>query len=163
MAKDVYPQFLRGSVTESAANTYTQEELSTPVPVKLPNNKYLVMNILKVMVELQMGACDDGDVVASHLADRSHSAVQSPSTAGVIVNASHAAVGAIANGVVNRTIPIVFDLSDGNGHGLLYGKSKIYLGAKGTSQASATTARYAILYTLVEVAPEEYLGMIEGS
>lgn len=160
--RDVFPQFLRGMVTESAANTFTEAEENTPVPVHMPNNKYLVMNILRVYVQPSDGAADDGDAVDMAIYDRSRAAMPAVSDAGIVA-VNHLGTFMTTSGRVAVESPRVFELSDGQGHGILYARSKIYVGIQGASQANPLTGRYAIEYTLVEVDPEEYVGLIEGA
>lgn len=161
--RDKHPQYLRDYVTESAANTYTEKEIATPVPVALPNGKYLVMNLLRIFVSLQLGACDTNDSVSFHLADRSQTAIKDWDTTGIVCACSHQEEGAVAAGLVQMLTPIKIELSDGQGNGVLFAKSKIYAAVKSLSQAAVMTARFAIEYTLVEIDAEEYIGIVEGA
>lgn len=160
--KDEHPQFLRMLKTESAANTFTEQEFPTPVPIAVPNNRYMVMNILKIFIQPNVGDMGDGDAFTCAVYDRTRSGMPGMADPGVLAVRVNTAK-LTTSGAHNVDSLTCVDLSDGAGHGVLYAKSKIYIAIQGTSQSGALGIRVAILYTLTELTPEEYIGLVDQS
>lgn len=159
--KDQYPQFLRGQKTESAANTYGEAEILCPCPVNLPNGNILVMNILRIFIDPDFGEGGDADEVRCELKNKSGAALSGYDDAGVLAYYNHHSE-LTTSGEIILSQPKIYDLSDGNGHGVLYAKSKMYFAVHGASQSNPISARFALLYTLVEIDPREFIGIVEG-
>lgn len=162
--RDIYPQFLRGLVTETAVNTYTQGEINTPVPTNLPNGKKLVMNILKAFTNWQPHTdLDSGDVLSIMINDRPSTAMMLMSQPGVLVYDEQRFMISGASGARQVRLLKVYDFTDGAGHGVLYARSKIYLAIQGASLGAAQALNVALLYTLVPITSDEYIGLVEGA
>lgn len=158
---DINPQFLNIHVNESAANTWTTQEASTPVFKQISKDTALVMEILKIYFHQvnvgEQGANDQHNMV---ICDRDLASYPDPDNAAVIAwyrQSSHVAT----SGAHSIEFPKEVDLTDGNGNGVLYGRQKIYLGIKGNSQASALEGGVKILYRLKEVSASELIGIIQ--
>ena len=143
---DKHPQMLRARVTETGANTFTETEVVTPV-VALGNSAE-VMEILKVFF---FGKTDGAasDILNLHLSDESQDCI------------AHAAIFQPA-ATSAEIMPIVIDLMDGNGNGILYGKDSLFFGAVGNSLAGATTSDVAILYRMKKVSLRDLLDMVRN-
>lgn len=157
-AKDIKPQLMRITVTESSAETFTEAFVATPLIAEAG----LVMEILKVFFytaldndEITIVALD---VIKVALYDRSQEAVPRISDVGTVM-ADRLGHDATTNGCAWWTTR-EFDLTDGAGNGLLYGKKSIYLGIEGTSVANPARVDCAILYRLVPVNPTELIGLM---
>lgn len=157
---DKFPQFLRGRVVESAANTFTDASINTNVPVQVPKGKTLILNLLKVHLGMDPGTKGDGDRVQFQLyTGRARTAMANYEEAGTLIFIEHI-TNLVTQGGTEGDYTKIFDFSDGNGHGILIAAREIRLSVLGVSQAAALTCRVAIEYTLVEVEADELVGLV---
>lgn len=160
---DQHPQFLHGYVEESAANTYTQTEISTPVVITSAG-KAIVMEILKLFVQIESPEplVNSNGQVEVQITKNSESAMLGNSSARTIffqkLRQQHLTAAAAVSS--NWQEMVIFDYQSADGFGYLYGKSTMYLSIKGTSQTSVKDVRLKILYRLLEVSAEELIGII---
>ena len=155
--KDEYPQWLRGEVTESSVNTYTETHIAAP---NLTEAGY-IMEIIKVFIELQTS--DDtflaaGDGIRCHLSDRSFAAMPHINDAGVIIGDRIEFEVETSGGGVNYSVKEV-DFA-ACGHGVLFAKKSFYFAVQGVSMPATGTFRWAMLYRLVKVSSEELIGLM---
>jgi len=168
MPYDVKPQFFRGYVIQSAANTYTEKAWTTPVIPSLGKGKALVMELLKIF--LNMDPAEIIDAAASqvhcHIADRSDTTIRGWDQSHILASYKEVIrtvdTAATDGTIVARSTAgnIVFDLTDNNGNGVLFAKKEVYIAINSGVQVSTKTATFAILYRLVEVSAEELIGII---
>lgn len=169
MVRDINPQFMNGKVIESAANTFTQAEISLPVVHDLGNGKALVVELLKVFYELSsVEPIDNTSVTLSaQITKDSQAAMILLENAScifrVIKNLYLFDTGATdATVTVQRTSGMhIHDYTDGNGNGYLLGKTKIFLGIKGTAFVGANVFRVKLLYRMKQVSAQELIGIIQ--
>ena len=167
---DIYPQTLAIDVIENVADTYVEKPTQTPVlrGVDTKGGAY-VMNIMKIIIEARppTEVSQQYTKVKWHIADRTLPSVKSMNISGVILNneqglESDDPVPTPGKSVLARPDTVrIYDLTDGNGHGLLYGKSTIYMGIKGTATGVINFAYAKIIYTMVKVSAAELLGIIQ--
>lgn len=155
---DQYPQMMRIKIDESAANTFTDKKVDTPV-MEAINGKFHIMNIIRVWTKTTAGDMVAGDQCAIALYDRARTVFPGMGDEGCIAADTDAAQIS-TNGGNLKKMGRWHDLSDGNGHGHLYAKRSIYAGIQGTSQGSALSGEICIQYTMVTVSAEEYIGIV---
>jgi hypothetical protein len=154
-------------VTESAANTFTTKSGATPVSIQMPNGSALVMELLRVFIQpssmeliaatttyisyalcrkafTTMPVAHDPDVIVSDLAFTSTVGARTAESIGVIT------------GTTSR----MYDLTDGNGNGVLYAGATLHACMKGTSMVSAKAMSVKILYRMKLVNANELVGML---
>lgn len=156
--EDVNPQFMHGATTETAANTFTQTTL--PTPVVSQGEQVYIMELLKLFVFMDSGALGDGDSVNWQLTKASQSATVNFDNPDVILRGSQLSTH-LTSGHNEIYNPHQYDLSDGAGNGLLMAKRNLYFGVQGVSQAGALSVRFKLLYRLKKVPASEYIGIIE--
>lgn len=161
MVKDVNPQLFRMAVVESAVGTYTEAQFNTNISNVPQGNSIMVMEILKIFLEFGVDNNVEDSSYRVHVADRSHSAVQSWNTPGIIARSTIETQVVTSGGMANQT-PKVIDLSDGNGNGLLYARSTIFLACIGVTQTAAGGAQASILYRWKKIPVTEYIGIVES-
>lgn len=159
--RDIHPQFLRGILVESGTNTFTELELSTPV-TDLGSGKLLVMNILKVVFFIPDGTLLNGDAIEWAIYDRTQPTMPELNQGGVYVRDGHIVEATTAGAIYYPTFNHEYVLHDGKGSGVLHASSSIFVGVEGVSQAGAITIKVQILYTLVEVSAEEFVGIVRS-
>lgn len=166
---DENPQFMNLKITESAANTYTEDSESTPVVTQLVDGNAQVIEILKIMTNLEAP-----DLLAAtkstsnmHISSKSETAIKYLEDSNVIIHEDRQveAVGARtaeATGVTNCKHPAIYDFTDAEGNGLLFAGKKIYIGVTGVGCNNPMSARAKILYRLKKVSAAELLGIIQN-
>jgi len=153
---DKHPQVLRLNVTETAANTFTQ---ALPVQTPIVPERNLVMNIIRVFLDMEDGGIGENDTRELAIYDQSRTAMPEISDAGVLIRTRNV-VHITTSGIVDRQGPAVFDFTDGQGNGVLYGRKQIFIAVEGGSQSIAMIAHAMIEYTLTEVSDSELVGML---
>lgn len=160
-SRDEHPQWYRLQVVESAANTYTEESIPTSLPINAGNGKMMVANLLKIFVHSKSGDMVNADEKGYSIHDREKTDLESYDSAGVLVRDTVNSILTVEGAnILNNTR--VYDLSDGNGHGVLFAKERIFFGIRGIGQGAALSAEFGILFTLKEVTAEELIGIISS-
>lgn len=173
--KDVNPQFLNGAFALSAANTYTSTTIGTPIvrvgSASANNGKSIIMEILKVFVNLPPIDLDNAAATDRNAAI-TFSTTQLASGDAVLDNSrvfcqvqhqTRNAFTAAGTGILAQDFdPVVIDLTDGAGHGVLVATDNIFVGAVTTGYNAAGTFRWKILYRFKEVSLVEYIGIVQS-
>jgi hypothetical protein len=168
--KDMKPQYFRMIVAQTAANTYKEAEFPTPIVQNLGNERSLVMEILKVIIDMNSSELVNAQIVtiSMHIADRSQTTVRSVSEPGVLID-SVKEVACIDTAITEGTIGVaqppqlqVVDLTDGAGNGILYGKSTMFIAIEGSNNINIKRAKAALIYRLIEVPASELIGIINS-
>lgn len=166
--RDQNPQWLNGYVIESAANTYTEAAIQTPV-VNTAGVKPMVMEILRIFffglntIELR-NILDVRKTIV--LLKKSQSAMVRPDHPDCIA-AVEGDITVIDTAATDGTIvsvgpisPQVIELTDGQGNGYLCGSKQIFLGLQSVNASAVKNASIKILYRLKSVEPTEMLGIL---
>ena len=172
---DVNPQFLSGKVTLSAANTATEVTLGTPIVRVGPqsNGQAIIMEILKIFCDMPP---IDVDAAAATARQRviSFSTVSSGGTPAVTTLDNPRNLITIAQDLRNAFTaagtgilalgndPMVADLTDGAGHGVLVATDNLFIAASTSGQAGASTFSFKILYRFKKVSLVEYIGIVQS-
>jgi hypothetical protein len=172
---DVNPQFLSGALTLSAANTVTEVAIGTPivrVGAASPSHA-VIMEILKIYADLpvydQTAAGATTRTVALSFTTASTGAT--PFQAQLDNTRCFAsferqqmnAFTAAGTGILQfKETPMVFDLTDGAGHGVLIATDNIFVQGDSAGQAAASVFRFKILYRFKKVSLVEYIGIVQS-
>jgi hypothetical protein len=169
--RDVNPQWLNiGVLTLSAANTFTEAPISLPVPrYSASGGKSIVMEFLKVefnnpALDTEFGAASSNKNCVQALSTISQTAVasSSPRTIQWCEVEFRGAFTAAGTYETKTRDPLVFDLTDGAGHGLLIGTDQIFWGANTLGYTAAALFGCRILYRFKEIALTEYIGIVQS-
>lgn len=168
---DVSPQFLNGTVVLSAANTFTETPVSIPVQRISPQNpsSAIIIELLKIYVNMP-------EVDATNAAETYYSAKVSFNTSSFTtfpnINQPHVIMGAerivhrafTAAGTYESTYvdPVVIDLTDGAGHGVLVATDNIYVDAITAAYSNPAIFAYKLLYRWKRVGLTEYIGIVQS-
>lgn len=165
--KDIKPQLLSESISESAANTYTQEEIDV-IGYDLQDGYGIeILKVFWTIGKLTLDAAFAHNQVQAQICRSSQTAIVGLDNPDLVApgfrrNYYHNEVGTSAN--VHSTIvdqdPTVFDLTDGNGNGMIFAGPKIYLGIKGEALDAAGQINVDILYRVVKMSTKELLGSL---
>lgn len=168
---DINPQYMSGSVTLSAANTYTQLAVQVPVQRISPQraDRALVLEAIRLYAnipELDNTAAAEAFYNAQFgLSTRSATGIQglgSPTTLAFLERSAHKAFTAGGSYETVYSDPQVFDFTDGAGHGVLVATDAIYLQAITTGYVGAGVFAWKLLYRWKEVSLTEYIGIVQS-
>lgn len=181
---DTNPQWFSTSATQSAADTTTTTSVSTPPGIGLSvSGRALAMEILKVMIEFETStgvpalpgsaSFAPGATTAASIFMNAYLSSKNFGTTRPTLGMGDATVfafarqqyliyesSAVATAFTQSTGPIVIDLTDGAGHGVLYANQNMFIQVASSSVLSAVTARVKILYREKFITQEELLGLV---
>lgn len=154
--KDIYPQIYRMRVTQSAANTWTTAEFHTSIQnAPTDSGKVRVWSIQSVTFYMEGGAMNNGAMVAGFLLDRAPAAVPADNDPAVLAKSNHTSYVEAAQGAHSLMLAQQFQM-----HGVLYAKSRIYIGAYAASQSTARVISIHIIFRWVDIDPTEFIGIV---
>lgn len=161
---DMKPQFYNAYVTLSAANTYTQAVLQMPInpAATVSGGKVRVMEILKVLFDMQFDTLAEDGFVGVQLTYQSQTAILSAGDTQKYLDRYSHGTQLITSGAVMDVVPIYHDLSDGAGNGILVATPQLFLGAVSIGQSGAMSAGVKLLYRYVDIPIEEYVGIVSS-
>lgn len=170
---DVNPQLLTlTALTLTATDTFTIQQQSIPI-TRIParGGKAVVMEVLKVYFD--MPAPSGGNFTATGQTILAYVQL-STSRVGLIdstdpnvfafsdtdTRGAFTAGGSYA--YTQNNSPVVIDLTDGAGHGLLVATDSLFFSANTVNYSVAATFVCKILYRFKEVKLEEYIGIVQS-
>lgn len=174
---DVNPQFLSHGFSQTAADTFTEDEV--PLPVSriggLGANRARVVEILKVWL-MPPRILGFSTAAVSYRSRMSIATRQSTGTANVgdigdpdvimslteqvrhVDNVASGSFGQISQG--NRENMV--DLTDGAGHGVLVATNSLFFRADTSNRGTAGDFAFRILYRFKDVSVTEYVGIVQS-
>lgn len=173
--KDVNPQYMRGKLTLSAANTATEQVVGTPIVRVGPatGQTAIIMELLRLYVDMP-----DVDLDAAAATSRDFEFSVSTTTSGGTPAITTLDIGsniaylrdtvrnaftAAGTGTLYKADePHTFDFTDSAGHGVLVATDNLFLQAKTSNQTAASTFRWKILYRFKKVSLVEYIGIVQS-
>lgn len=167
---DVNPQFMNLSLTQSAADTFTQ--VTTPIPIQRLQNsgRAQVMEVLKIFAETSqlstVAAAATQHKIAIQLTTKSFAAevaLSEPTCFYRYQKENINSFTATGTGLLNIEFePYVQDFTDGAGHGILIASDNIYLGISSTATGNQNICNVKILYRWKDVSIQEYVGIVQS-
>lgn len=172
---DVNPQYLSGSVTLSAANTATETVISAPIVRVGPATKdtAIIMELIKLYVDFPpvdtTAATATAYSVILSFSSQSQGATPTPtvlSNPQCLARLEHDtrfAFTAAGTGNLNeQVVPVVWDFTDGDGHGILYASDNLYFQGLTGNFNAAVTITFKLLYRFKRVSLVEYIGLVQS-
>ena len=168
---DVSPQWMSFVATQSAADTTTT--ITQAIPVQRQNNRGLaqVLEVLKVLFErpsLVAGASatEANDFFAITLSTSSFGTTATTLAeprvfAGDSLQAQFAFTAAGTYYMEHPRV-VMYDLTDGAGHGVLVATDNIYAQVSSVTTGATNTYRIKILYRWKNVSLQEYIGIVQS-
>lgn len=159
---DKHPQWLKARVVESAAGTFTTQEVETPV-ISGPNNFY-VMSVLDIYYEVLMA--DGAQLVTAKETGASVQLTRNVETA-LLSNTNDDVIffgsqkfHTLTSGSTSYG-PKQVIMHDGQGNGVLIADKSIQLSIQGDGDnAAACTCNLWIKYKLTKVSAQDLLDML---
>ncbi len=162
---DRFPNYMTGVLTMSAANTFTTEEVSTPIPrLTARGGRATIMELLWIDVDIQ-----NADLIAA--ADEVNFGITlgSAPTGVTRIGNSRAVMGMSVDMQVGATpgtfglqLPRRYDFQDKSGFGYLLAADAFHTFGDSTTQAAAVQYQWRLFYRFVSVSVEEYIGIVQS-
>lgn len=153
---DKYANYLIASVTETAANTLTFQQM--PQVTSLMEKKAFLLNRVEYNIPLAtVVAAGDRLFFGLSLSDRWTD--PSPLEPSMIDFRERFAIGAVVEQYSN---PIISDLSDLPGGGLLIPTRPLFLFAKGLNLGAACLVVCRVFFTVLDLTPQDYWDLVEA-
>lgn len=162
---DVNPQYLNAFVLESGSDTTTTTQIPLPIQ-RLPQGgpgRAQVMEVLKVWWDMPT-AFAAGEADQSFLAllsTKSFGTTAGQSTDSTIISFWRWVKGITTSGTFQHQFPVVCDLTDGAGHGILVASDNLFLQAS-SSGMGALQVNLKIQYRMKNVSMAEYVGIVQS-
>lgn len=159
---DVNPQFLSFVVAQTGVDTTTT--VTTPLPIqRLPLSSSAlsqVMEILKIFISIGTAVETDNNVQV-FISTKSISGPAVYSDPSVFAGYLRL-IGQTVSGELLVTEPVVWDLTDGAGHGLIIATDNIFTQVQSFGTGLANNVRIKILYRFKNISIQEYVGIVQG-
>ncbi len=162
--RDVKPELMSFVIAESAADTTTT--LTLPMPT-LRNfsgaggNKAQIVEVLKVWFDWSSMPEVDSSQTAI-LSTKNFSTTSTFVSDPAIIAFSHRQVAITTSGQYAISLTDCFDLTDGNGNGVLVATDNLYVQVYSSGIGAAVTIRGKILYRIYAASVLEYVGIVQG-
>ena len=172
-SRDVNPQYMIITTTQSGADTTTSSSLNVPIDrLREGQGKVGVIEILKVFWELSdlpetASAAEIIEEVVGRLTTfnggTTNIAFQEPR---LIASVQSRRIGAFTAAGTYSTIqsayPVIQDLTDGAGHGILVATDSIFLQVQSTATSQSNVGICRIMYRFKNVSLAEYIGIVQS-
>lgn len=164
--KDVNPQWFKGQITQSAADTTTSSDFQLPI-TRIPSaNKVTIIEVLKILatpetypwvtaVELQ-----EVEIAFCTRDFAANAAEWDEGTVFAHARVDHGVLGAAGGYQAKGDVEI--DLSDGAGHGVLVATDKLYVQVRSAATTKTQKWNFALLYRFKTVGMREYVGIVQS-
>lgn len=167
---DVSPQLLSFRNTLLVANTYNETQVAIPISrFQASNTRATVMEILKVFffmadVDANNSAGGNNITAACQLSTRALGGVDpaQPFTLAVAQNNARGAFTAAGTYQATDTDPVVVDLTDGAGHGVLVATDSLFYGCATSGFTAVGAFQCKVLYRFKDIALAEYIGIVQS-
>lgn len=165
VTKDKFPNFMSGKLTLSAANTFTTDQIFTPIPrLKTTGNKATVMELLWVDILVS-----NTDFLAAGDDLNFQMAMGSIQTAPLDFNdtrvfmAKFAEHSFVTSGMTTLTWPQRYDFQSQDGYGYLLASDSFRVSATSTGQAGALIFNWRLNYRFVDIPLSEFIGIVQST
>lgn len=169
---DVSPQWLTFSATQSGADTTTTTTQAIPVQRLPTGGKAQVMEVLKVAfthtsLPAFASATEVQDSSQCTLSTTSFGTTTQGFTdprvfAFSFISQRGAFTAAGTYGMTQVSMPVVYDLSDGAGHGILIATDNIFAQVSSVTTGATNSCGIKILYRWKNVSLQEYIGIVQS-
>jgi len=168
--KDVNPQYMTLSGTQTGADTFTQFQVQIPIQRLQTQGRAQVMEVLRVKFVAS-------NLIASSAAATQHElaiALTTKTFAAAVTFAEPTCfafyqktnVNAFTAGgtglLANEVEPYDYDCTDGSGHGFLVASDNIFLQIASVATGVANAAQVKIYYRWKDVSIQEYVGIVQS-
>ena len=158
--KDVYPQYMSFSVTETTDNTYRNVRIQLPVARRPGAKKITVIELLNVQVDNRAQSLTGAQNFFAALTFRDAGIVLPPLSDPNVFFWTEIARAETTSGATMEEWPRKYRYDTGGGRGFLIATDSIFAGVR-SNTGGVSTADYKLLYRFVEIGLEEYIGIVQ--
>ncbi len=164
VSTDRFPNFLSGTLTESAADTFTTTQVFTPIPrLKTAGNKATVMELLWLDTDLS--------TTLNAAAEQVNVNFMIGSTPTAFVQYNDPRVFALrgvqmqllTSGAVAVNDPVRFEMQSADGFGYLLASDSFHVSIQGTATGVANIVRWKLFYRFVDIPLSEFVGLVQST
>ena len=162
---DEYPNFISGVLALSGANTFTTQQVFTPIPrLKVSGNKATVMELLWVDTEWEgTDIVASGDFLQVGMSIGAvPTAVLSLSDPRTIIT-SFQEFSALTSGGNFLQTPLRSELQSTDGFGALLASDAFHVSALTGGMAGASSVHWRVYYRFVEITVAEFVGLVQST
>lgn len=161
---DVNPNWFKFGLSQSAADTFTQT--TQPIPVQrlsggLGKKRAMIMEVLKVLFFQTSAQAEVDSIISVYLTTKSYSTAP-PDSDGPVIARIRLYNAITTSGMISTQFPIVVDLTDGAGHGMVVASDNFYLSIASSTTAIVNSFSCWVLYRWKNVGLEEYIGVAQS-
>ncbi len=163
--KDDFPNFMSGQVTLSAANTFTTDQIFTPIPrLKTIGNKATVMELL--YLDLLVGTIDllaIGDVLTFQMALGAVQTAMLGWNDTRVFAMYETEVAGTTSGFVRTVFPWRYQFQTNDGFGYLLASDSFRVSGVTVGQAGASRFQWKLYYRFVDIPLSEFIGIVQST
>lgn len=160
---DVNPQWFKIQTTQSGADTTTTSSFPLPVPRLASPSSPTVFEILAVYWFLHgAGWAEVDSQVTAALTTKSFGTTAVAFNEGTLIDRVREKFSLTTSGSTIQIEPIIHELDDGAGHGILVATDNIFLQVSSATSSLSNIVDCWIKYRLKRVALSEYIGIVQS-
>lgn len=166
--KDVNPQWFKGYITQTGADTCTESNYALPI-TRLPTaNKVTIMEVLKVRASNRTDNAVTFIATATQYISMAFCtrSVGAAATVGADNTATFARLYWEAAGTAEadsaHNAVMEQDLTDGAGHGILVASDKLFVQLDSLATTKTLSMGFELLYRFKTVGMKEYVGIVQS-
>lgn len=170
-SKDVNPQYYHGRATQSGNDATTTATFRAPITRIPDSNKVTIMEVLKIFFEFAQingtAAAETNYDLQLQFSTTSFGATANvawdePTVFAKAQITQRKAFTAAGSYAIVYTEPLVYDCTDGAGHGVLIAADSFYVQISSSNTATTNTGYFKILYRFKDVNLIEYVGIVQS-
>lgn len=169
-SKDVNPQWMTLSATQTAADTFTQVQTQIPIQRLQNAGRAQVMEVLKIIFMSGAfpvaGAAQNIMEYQAALTTKTFAAAVTwaePTCFAIYNKSRTASFTAAGTGMEGFEFePYTVDMTDGAGHGILIASDNIFLQVSSAATGQVNASQIKIIYRWKDVSIQEYVGIVQS-
>lgn len=157
---DVNPQWMSFTAVQSGTDTATSGSVQPPVSLSTGEN--LAMEVLKIMYQEAAPAISATGNIILTLSTKNFGTTQPTLGLGdaTVIGMYQRGTGLVTSGLNTYSGIVLFDLSDGAGHGVLIGNQNLYWTLTSATTSQTNRVNVKILYRAKRISDSELLGIV---
>lgn len=159
---DVNPQYFNMAAVQSAADTTTTTSFNIPIQRLPTHGRAQVMEILKVFWFPDSAIVETDNSIEAYMTTSSFGTTAVNFDEPRVFAAFTRDIKITTSGQIVNEGPIIQDLSDGAGHGILIATDQIFLQIQSSSTSAAQAMKAKLLYRWKNVGLAEYIGVVQS-